>query len=314
MEYSSKVYWGGIIRCIKKENGGVSSARNAALKEVSGDYVMFVDADDYLVTGTLPAILQKAYKEDAVVVKWGFRSVKADDNAKVALDRDIVFKKKRIDPQRTPSSVRVLMVRRDVIFDHAVFFNERLHYGEDALFHFFVYLFSLGRIMIETEARIYNYRILSTSLSHAIDTNTWQRWRVDNMLIRIEACRSIDNKMMNDKQKRALSRKINQYVSNIIIQLLKCPLDYTNKKLKELKEKGLYPYHPLYAISEYDSENNALTFKDEPGYWKLLINHWAKSVIYSLGIILISNEYGFKFARRLVVKFRRIAMKKQGEH
>ena len=36
------------IRVISKENGGSSSARNAGLKEATGDYIGFIDADDHI--------------------------------------------------------------------------------------------------------------------------------------------------------------------------------------------------------------------------------------------------------------------------
>lgn len=36
------------VRVIHKENGGLSSARNAAIRRATGDYVTFVDSDDYL--------------------------------------------------------------------------------------------------------------------------------------------------------------------------------------------------------------------------------------------------------------------------
>ena len=35
-----------LIRCIHKENGGVSSARNLGIEEAKGDYIWFVDSDD----------------------------------------------------------------------------------------------------------------------------------------------------------------------------------------------------------------------------------------------------------------------------
>ena len=35
-----------LVRCIHKENGGVSSARNLGIAEAKGDYLWFVDADD----------------------------------------------------------------------------------------------------------------------------------------------------------------------------------------------------------------------------------------------------------------------------
>ena len=38
----------GRVRVVHKENGGVSSARNAGLDEARGEWLTFVDADDYL--------------------------------------------------------------------------------------------------------------------------------------------------------------------------------------------------------------------------------------------------------------------------
>ena len=36
------------IKCFKKENGGLSSARNFGVEKASGNYISFVDSDDYL--------------------------------------------------------------------------------------------------------------------------------------------------------------------------------------------------------------------------------------------------------------------------
>ena len=42
------------IRFILKKNGGASSARNVGLDAANGEYVMFVDSDDYLFGGACP--------------------------------------------------------------------------------------------------------------------------------------------------------------------------------------------------------------------------------------------------------------------
>ena len=46
VKYEKK--YSDIIKYIKKKNGGVSSARNIGIKESHGEYLLFVDSDDYL--------------------------------------------------------------------------------------------------------------------------------------------------------------------------------------------------------------------------------------------------------------------------
>ena len=52
-----------IIRTIHKQNGGLSDARNVGLLSSIGDYVVFVDSDDY-VCHSVP-IIRKAIKESS---------------------------------------------------------------------------------------------------------------------------------------------------------------------------------------------------------------------------------------------------------
>ena len=58
------------IKVVHKENGGVSSARNAGLALVAGEYVGFCDSDDMLSSETLAAVYRffDAHKEETDVV------------------------------------------------------------------------------------------------------------------------------------------------------------------------------------------------------------------------------------------------------
>ena len=51
------------VRVIHKENGGLSSARNVALNTVKGDYVFFVDSDDWIALDTLEVLNEYMEKD-----------------------------------------------------------------------------------------------------------------------------------------------------------------------------------------------------------------------------------------------------------
>lgn len=60
------------VRVIHKENGGVASARNLALSEISAKYITFVDSDDALSAGAIEALMSKAFQLDADIVTGNF--------------------------------------------------------------------------------------------------------------------------------------------------------------------------------------------------------------------------------------------------
>lgn len=54
------------IKVIHKENGGLSDARNVGLDKAQGDYITFVDSDDWLEDNTYPSLLPLMEKCDIV--------------------------------------------------------------------------------------------------------------------------------------------------------------------------------------------------------------------------------------------------------
>lgn len=70
----------GRIIVIHKENGGASSARNIGLDTAKGDYISFVDSDDYISENMYEIMLDAASRYKADVVSCGRTLVNTDGN------------------------------------------------------------------------------------------------------------------------------------------------------------------------------------------------------------------------------------------
>ncbi len=68
-EYAKK---DGRIHVIHKENGGVSSARNCVLKLIKGEYVGFIDSDDFIEENMYEVMFSNLQSEDADIAVCGF--------------------------------------------------------------------------------------------------------------------------------------------------------------------------------------------------------------------------------------------------
>lgn len=60
------------FKVIHKENGGLSSARNEGIKHAHGDYIFYLDSDDFLHENTLADLTKIAIQNDADIVQCHF--------------------------------------------------------------------------------------------------------------------------------------------------------------------------------------------------------------------------------------------------
>ncbi len=66
----------GNIRVYHKENGGLSDARNYGMKNAQGEYILFVDSDDYIVQNACSCLLKDAVLHNADLVIGHARPLK----------------------------------------------------------------------------------------------------------------------------------------------------------------------------------------------------------------------------------------------
>lgn len=65
------------IKMIHKENAGLGMARNTGIENATGDYILFVDSDDFIELNTVEQAYKLAIKEKADIVYYGYKDVDA---------------------------------------------------------------------------------------------------------------------------------------------------------------------------------------------------------------------------------------------
>lgn len=72
------------IKVVHKENGGLSDARNAGMKIVTGEYVSFIDSDDYVSLDFIETLYDISIKENNDIVECELYRFKEDDEIRIS--------------------------------------------------------------------------------------------------------------------------------------------------------------------------------------------------------------------------------------
>lgn len=149
------------IFVIHKLNGGLSDARNAGINIAKGDYITFIDSDDYVDSRYLEVLMKLCNQYEADIVQVGFTS----DKAELAHPQQSKLIIKRFSPH---DALRDMLRMRDVqviawakLYRRVLFENIRYPVGrlnEDNLTTYKL-LLSSKKCIVTSSKKLYFYRV-----------------------------------------------------------------------------------------------------------------------------------------------------------
>lgn len=174
------------IRVVHKEHAGVSNARNIGLEMARGDFVAFIDSDDWLEINTYDKLIKKQHEENLDLVFFRIKRISADgqeiniietDLQNFCLTKDcLYFFRNSSKIVKTDNGVKIfgnimgsvcrVLFKRNAISDFR--FDEGIEYMEDTAFLFSIINSSNLKLGFVDE-QLYNYLMRGDSRTHSLD-------------------------------------------------------------------------------------------------------------------------------------------------
>lgn len=159
------------VKLFRKDNGGVSSARNMGIENATGKYIMFIDADDYIAPEGIKIAMNLVQSYDADLLKYGYRCV-TEINPTDSDIIDINNSNPKVIEGRFSALMRTDVpdffvwdgiYLRDILEKNGIRFHTDLCLHEDDVF-MGEYLCHTRRI-VKTDLQIYRFSVLSSCSS-----------------------------------------------------------------------------------------------------------------------------------------------------
>ena len=285
------------VKVINQKNTGLSGARNRGIEVATGEYIMFVDSDDWIDVDTCETAMSIILKYNVDVVLWSYiREFPNNSKPKVIFEEDlIVFSypevKQRLhrrfcgllneelrDPENADAIVTAWgkLYSTEIIKKNKVqFINTKLIGTEDALFNFWLFNYVSKAAYINKYFNHYR-KDNDDSLTTKYKPELYSQW---GYLFDLMEKNIVDNHL-DETYKQGLNNRIALSILGLGLNVLANNNSYISK-IKEIKK--------IISSERYKSAYKNLTLRYLPVHWKgfyIFAKCGSATAIYILLIII----------------------------
>lgn len=229
--------YGSDIIYVRKDNGGVSTARNKGLQMAQGQFIQFVDGDDYLIQAPYEHCLDIIRNKELVdMVLFDFTHNPTVTPTDIS-DSEPFSGSEYLRNRNLQGAVCCCLFRQGVRGNLS--FTPDIHYGEDE--EFTPQLLLRADSVVATNAKAYYYRQRNTSAVHQTDKAHIQKRLDDTYTVILHLNQLADCLPAADKPgiQRRVAQLTMDYLYNII--MLTRSSETLSQRLEMLREQRLFP-------------------------------------------------------------------------
>ena len=235
------------------EGLGLGGARNIGIGKAQGDYLLFVDADDYLLSGGLLSLIDLIQSQNPDMLSFGYQMV-SDDAILTpkSIDDSFAVYSSGADYMLQHNFLGTAwrhLFRREWILQHQLLFSESSYHEDEA---FVAKAYCLAATTVISNKVIYAYSQYPHSILHRIEKEQRSK-RLDDFAKLLLDLKQFDGLDLNEIQHHALQRRLHFLTIDFLFQMWRnrCSLSDVRIRIKSLHETGFLPLPSKGYSSKY---------------------------------------------------------------
>ncbi|MAX69777.1 MAG: hypothetical protein CMC76_01555 [Flavobacteriaceae bacterium] len=235
------------IKALHKENEGVGSARNKGLEVANGNYIYFIDPDDYLVGNVLGQLVETAKNNDLDILTFESKSTKStfEDST---FSKKLYLRKKHngldyIANHKVKNEVWWYLIKKDFLLKTNIKFIEG-RWMEDAIFT--IQLFLKASKIAHLPFKIHRHYLSKNSAMTNRNSSHYIKVIDDNRNAAVvfeSIINDVENQSSNFRTIERLKVKQQSFVFFMMIRMLKSKMKLSEikKVIQDLSNTSAYP-------------------------------------------------------------------------